>query len=173
MKLDYLIIGQVLTLVSYIVFWFSRFLKTKKDILLIDNLSRIIAIIGFVFLGTYDGIKNTVYVIFRNYLGKITIKKSHSVKLKVFVAMLLLLLLMYSFNFNGLATICIGICGILNLYGTIMTNEQGIRIYGMLGSIFYMFFMLFTGNVTGTVCEIICFAVMLISYIKYKSKKEI
>ena len=72
----FFIIGQFLTSISYGIFWISRFLKKKKDILLLDNISRIFAIIAFVFLGTYDGIKNTLYVILRNFLGQVTNTKN-------------------------------------------------------------------------------------------------
>ena len=84
--------------------------------------------------------------------------------------MLILLVFIYSFDFQGISTICIAICGILNLYGVIMCNEQGIRLLGMIGSSFYMGFMIFTGNIVGFICEIICFIVMFTSYMKYKNK---
>ena len=83
--------------------------------------------------------------------------------------MLILLVLIYSFDFHGVSTICIAICGILNLYGVIMCNEQGIRFFGIIGSIFYMGFMIFTGNIVGFLCEAICFFVMIASYMKYKN----
>lgn len=162
------ILGQILTLISYLIFWYSRFEKNKKNILLLDNISRIFAIVAFIFLGTYDGIKNTIYVILRNILGQITDKKEKYYKIISFLLMLSILVLMYIFNFNGISTICIAICGIANLYGTIMCNEQGIRIFGMIGSGFYTAFMLITGNIIGTICEVICFIVMLISYLKYR-----
>ena len=170
------ILGQILTLISYLIFWYSRFEKNKKNILLLDNISRIFAIVAFIFLGTYDGIKNTIYVILRNILGQITDKKEKHYKIISFLLMLSILVLMYIFNFNGISTICIAICGIANLYGTIMCNEQGIRIFGMIGSGFYTAFMLITGNIIGTICEVICFIVMLISYLKYRKlqvKKQI
>lgn len=164
------ILGQVFTLISYLIFWISRFLQNKNNILLWDNISRLFAIAAFLFLGTYDGIKNTLYVILRNTLGQITIKKKKNYKIITFFILLMLLILIYSFNFNGISTICVGICGVLNLYGTIMCNEQGLRIFGIIGSSFYAAFMFFTGNIVGTLCEIICFAVMLISYLKYRNK---
>lgn len=169
-------LGQLLIFISYLVFWISRFAKNKNNILILDNTSRIFAIIAFFFLGTYDGIKNTMYVILSNILGQITNLKSKKSKNVVFYIMLLLSILMYCFDFNGISTICISICGILNLYGVIICDEQGIRIFGMIGSFFYMSFMFFTANITGFICEIICFIVMLMSYIKYskiKSKKFI
>ena len=69
------LIGEILTLLSYIVFWLSRFKKNKNNILILDTISRIFAIFAFMFLGTYDGIKNTVYVILRNLMGQSTNKK--------------------------------------------------------------------------------------------------
>lgn len=160
------IIGQILTLLSYLVFWISRFEKTKKKMLLGDNISRIIAILAFLSLKTYDGLKNTIYVIFRNILGEKA--KEKQTKIIALVIMLLILVFMYTIDFNGISTICIGICGILNLYGTIMGDEQEIRIFGMIGSGFYTMFMLFTSNIMGVICEIICFVAMLVSYKKYK-----
>ena len=164
------IVGQILTFISYLVFWISRFIKNKHKILLWDNVSRVFAIISFIFLGTYDGIKNTLYVILRNALGQFTDKKEKKYKLSVLFIMLILLVFIYSFDFQGISTICIAICGILNLYGVIMCNEQGIRLLGMIGSSFYMGFMIFTGNIVGFICEIICFIVMFTSYMKYKNK---
>ena len=168
MILNFNILGQILTLISYLIFWISRFLKNKKNILFWDNISRIFAIISFYFLNTFDGIKNTLYVILRNVLGQITIKKEKKYKIVTFFVMLILLIIMYSINFKGVSTLCVAICGILNLYGVIMCNEQGIRLFGMLGSLFYTAFLFFTGNIIGIICEIICFVVMLVSYIKYK-----
>lgn len=94
-------VGEILTLISYLVYWKSRFIKSKNNILILDKISRIFAIIAFAFLGTYDGIKNTMYVILRNSLGKVTNKKSINTKIITFIAMLMLLIIIYSFNFNG------------------------------------------------------------------------
>ena len=127
---------------------------------------------AFLFLGTFDGIKNTLYVILRNILGDIVDKKNKKYKILTFLIMLCILLIMYSFNYNGISTICVAICGIFNLYGTIMCNEQGIRFFGMIGSFFYMLFLFLTLNYVGTICEIICFIVMLISFFKYRNNKQ-
>ena len=168
----FFIIGQILTLISYLIFWISRFFKKKKEILIGDNISRVFAIVAFLFLGTFDGIKNTLYVILRNILGDIGDKKNKKYKILTFLIMLCILLIMYSFNYNGISTICVAICGIFNLYGTIMCNEQGIRFFGMIGSFFYMLFLFLTLNYVGTICEIICFIVMLISFFKYRNNKQ-
>lgn len=143
-------VGEILTLISYLVYWKSRFIKSKNNILILDTISRVFAIIAFAFLGTYDGIKNTMYVILRNSLGQVTNKKSINTKIITFIAMLMLLIIIYSFNFNGISTICIAISGIL-------------------GASFYAAFMFSTGNIIGTICEIIGFFMVLLSYLKYRN----
>ena len=161
------IIGQALTLISYIVFWVSRYMESKKNILLYDNISRCFAILAFICLKTFDGIKNTLFVIVRNVVGNKISKQPRKTKLSVFIVMIICLCLLYITSFNNVATICVFICGILNLYGVIMCDEQGIRLYGLIGSGFYAMFLLFTGNYTGFVCELICAVIMYTSYRKY------
>ena len=170
--MNYIILGQVLTLISYLIFWISRFCKNKHKLLLWDNISRIAAIAAFFFLGTYDGIKNTLFVIVRNIMGQVTNKKSITTKLLTFIIMSLILIGMYYIGFNGITTILVGICGIFNLFGVIMCKEQGIRLFGLLGSSFYAAFLLLTNNITGFICEIICFFVILTSYLKYRDKSH-
>lgn len=165
-------VGEILTLISYLVYWISRFIKSKNNILILDTISRVFVIIAFAFLGTYDGIKNTMYVILRNSLGQVTNEKSKNTKIITFIAMLMLLIVIYSFNFKGISTICIAISGILNLFGVIMCKEQGMRIFGMLGSSFYAAFMFSTGNIVGTICEIIGFFMVLLSYLKYRNNNN-
>lgn len=162
------IIGQVLTLISYIVFWVSRYMESKKNILLYDNISRCFAILAFICLKTFDGIKNTLFVIVRNVVGNKISKQSKKTKLSIFIVMIICLCLLYITSFNNVATICVFICGVFNLYGVIMCDEQGIRLYGLIGSGFYAIFLLFTGNYTGFVCELICAVIMYTSYKKYK-----
>ena len=165
----FFVLGQILIFISYLIFWISLFRKHKSNILLWDNVSRFFAIVAFVCLGTYDGVKMTLFIILRNILGQITNKKRKRDKILTFIIMLILLILMYCFQFNNLSTICITICGILNLYGVIMSNEQGIRMFCMIGSAFYNAFLFLTGNIIGVICETICFVVMLCSYIKYRN----
>lgn len=172
MSSSWIIAGQILTFISYLFFWISRFIKRKHQILFWDNISRVIAILAFVFLGTYDGIKNTLFVILRNLLGQFTNKKKKQYKLITLFALFILLILIYGLDFHGLSTICIAICGLLNLFAVIMLNEQGMRLFGMIGSVFYMGFMFFSGNITGFICELIGFCVMTASFIKYGKKGD-
>lgn len=167
--MNFHIIGQILTLLSYIVFWVSRYMKSKNNMLLYDNISRGFAILAFLCLSTYDGVKNTLFVLVRNTIGQKIIDKSKKVKIIVYVVMSICLCILYISSINKLATICVFICGLFNLYGVIMCDEQGVRLYGFIGGCFYASFLFFTKNYTGFICELICLIVLVTSYLKYKS----
>ena len=168
-----MLLGQILTFLSYLIFWLSRFLKSKKGMLLCDNISRVFAILGFIFLGTIDGIKNTLFVVVRNCVSSRVVNESRIIKLRYFGIMLGVLFLMYILDFNGISTICVAVCGIFNLYGTVVCNEQGMRLCGLAGSGFYAIFLFTTKNYVGFICELICGIVLTTSFLVYKRKCDI
>ena len=166
------IMGQIMTLISYIIYWYSRFQKKKTNMLVIDTSSRFFAFMGFLVLKSYDGIKMTLFVVARNLICNALIKKDKKYKAIMFIILFFILIGLYAFSFNGIATICIAICGIINLIGVIFLKEQQMRIATMIGSTFYAVFLLLSSNYTGAICEIITFAVNLISFLKYNSTKS-
>lgn len=167
------IIGQLLTFISYAIFWISRFLNSKRKMLVLDNLSRIAAIISFICLGSVNGIMNTLFVMVRNYCGQKTESMDISVKRKTFLVLLIILIFMYTVTYGGISTIALFICAVFNLIGVILCDEQGIRLYGLGGSAFYAIFLLLIHNYTGFVCEIICAVILVSSYLMYKNKERL
>jgi hypothetical protein len=170
-----IIIGQFLTFLSYLIYWISRFYNKKKTLLIWDNTSRFVAIISFLALGTIDGIKNTIFVIFRNFMGIYLEKKPKKIKYIYFVILVIILTLLYSksllnLNLSNISSLCIYLSGIFNLIGAILCNTQGIRLFGIGGSLSYSLFMITTHNYTGFCCEFICLGVLITSYIKNKKK---
>ena len=161
------VLGQVLTFISYLIFWLSRFKKEKKNILLYDCFSRIFAILAFFFLKSYAGIKNTLYVIVENIIGRKIINKPKKYKIIVFLIMVIILLLLYIFELNRYDVLCLIICSLISLYGVLLLSPQGIRIAGIIASLFYILFLILIHNYIGVVCEIICIIITLCSFIKY------
>lgn len=161
------LLGQILTLISYLVFWASRFFKGKREILLCDNISRIIAIFAFLCLYSINGIENTIFAMVRNYCGQKTATSSVIIKRIAFFILLLIVVIMYVVTFQGISTLTLIICAILNLIGVILCNEQGMRLFGLAGSLFYMAFLYLTQNYIGAACELICAVVLISSYLYY------
>lgn len=166
-------IGQLLTLLSYIIFWVSRFFKSKNSILILDSASRIFTIASFLCLGSMNGIQNTLFVLVRNYCGQKVNSKSTNVKRVTFVVLLMALSIMYTIFFEGVSTVILYICAILNLIGVILCEEQGLRLFGLGGSLFYAIFLFMIGNTVGFICEVICAVVLISSYLIYRNKTNV
>lgn len=171
MTLNY--IGQLLTLLSYIIFWVSRFFNNKNKMLVLDNISRIAAIISFICLGSINGIQNTLFVLVRNYCGQKVNSKSNNVKRVTFVVLLMALSIMYTIFFEGVSTVILYICAILNLIGVVLCKEQGLRLFGLGGSLFYAIFLFIIENKVGFICEVICAIVLISSYLMYRNKTNV
>lgn len=167
------IVGQALICMRYIIFWVSCYMKTKKYMLVYDNISKFFVIAGFLCLGTYDGIKNTLFSFVRNIIGNKVTEKPKKSKLAIFIVMSIVLFLIYLTNISKISTICVFICGIFNLYGVVVCREQGIRICGLLGSGFYAMFLHLTGNYIGLICELVCAIVKFMSYCKYRKEADV
>ena len=163
------ILGNILTAISYIIFWTSRFCKNKKKILIVDNISRLITILSFLCLKNLNGIQNTFFVLIRNELG-------HRVKNKkkyiAFFIMLAILFFMYYLSFEFPSTIFIAVCGITNLIGVILCETKWLRIWGMIGSIPYILFQLSIKNYAGTICEFITLIIMLYTFFTIEIKRK-
>lgn len=167
------ILGQLLTAVSYIIYWVSRFFKAKKSMLIADNLSRLIAIIAFICLDSINAIQNTVFCIVRNYLGTKVINSKRRIKIIVLILLFSCAMTMYVLSFKGIETVFIAICSTINMFGVIMLKEQGMRLATLSGSGFYASYLFLTANYTGFICELITLIVSFISWLKYHNKKEV
>lgn len=166
------VIGNGVIGINYIVFWTSRFAKEKKNILILDSISKILTIIGFILLGKYNGIENAVFSGIRNAGAGAVIKKDIKVRAIVFILFFALMATVFLLDFQGIATLCVLITATLNALGAILLKPQGIRLMSVIGSAFYAGFQLFSHVYFGVVCELITFVVSLASYIKYSEKYE-
>lgn len=157
------LIGQILTFISYAIFWISRFGKNKKNILIIDNCSRVFTIMSFVCLGSLNGIQNTIFSGIRNFIGQ---KVTDKYRYKVYIVMVTILTCMYAISFNGFSTVLLYMCAFFNLIGVILLKEQGLRMCGMIGGIIYIGFQIAINNYVGAVCEFVGVVVTLVAYMK-------
>lgn len=165
-------LGQLLTLLSYTIFCVSRFFKNKDKMLIFDNISRVVTIISFICLGSFNGIQNTIFSFIRNYCGQKLINKTVNAKRVTFVISFMIMSIVYLVSFRGISTIVMFICAVFNLIGVILLDEQGMRLCGLVGSILYSMFLYLIGNNTGFICEIICALVLISSYLLYKNKSN-
>ena len=163
------IIGQILTAISYIVYYISRFKKDKKDMLLWDNISVFFTLLSFVFLKSYEGASGTLYSYVRNKVQSLVKGNKKNERIGFWV-LLIVLLVILGVHFNGLFTLFLFLTNLFNLVGVMFFNPQGIRLCGVIASVCYLSFQIILNNYVGIICEIITMVVTLLSFVIYLKK---
>lgn len=166
-----IIVGQIFTTISYLIYYISRFRKKKKDILIMDNISKFFTVLSFVFLKSYDGVSATVYTYIRNKVHNMVVGNKKRV-IYAFWLLLFALIIMLGIKFNGIGTVCVFITMIANLIGVMFLNSQGMRVCTMCGSIFYVIFQITIQNYAGAIGESLTFVVNGVSFSLYFKKGE-
>lgn len=164
-------ISQGFILIGYLIFFISRFRKTKKLILITDNISRGCFIIGYAFLHSINSIEHTVYGIIRNITGQALIKHKKIHKMIGFTIMLILLCAMYGLSFNGVATIMFILSGLINLYATVFAKAQGIKLGTAFAAICNIIAFLIIDSYVSIIGEVLCGIMGVISFVKEMKNK--
>lgn len=166
MKIEY--IGSVIVAIAYLIFFYSRFRKTKKQIIITDSVSRVTYITGYALMKSINSIEHITFGLVRNLVSQYLIDKSKKTKYIATSILLTILITMYALSFNGLSTIIFIVSALVNLYATMFTKAQGIRIGSMTASLLNALAFLVIGNYVSIIGELLCFLMSLISFIKEK-----
>jgi hypothetical protein len=162
------ILAQTIISIGYLIFFYSRFRKDKKSILLMDNLSRTCSIVGYIIFGSVNSLEHTLYGMLRNFLGSKLICKSRKMKILTYVVMLMILFVMYGVSFNGLSTIMFILSAIINLTTVIFLDEQKIRLGTLLAAVCNVTAFAMIGSYVSIVGEAACGVFGLCSYLKFR-----
>lgn len=165
MHIDFYV-AQSFILTGYIIFFISRFKKSKTTILITDNISRLCFIVGYIFLHSINSIEHTVYGIIRNFIGAFLTKKNKKSKYIYFVIMSVLLFIMYGTTFNGISTIMFTLSGLINLFAVLFAKEQGIRIGTVCAAVCNVTAFLIIGSYASIIGESLCCIISFISFVK-------
>lgn len=160
------IVSQLFICVGYVLFFISRFRKEKRNILVMDSVSRVCSIVGYACLGSLNGIEHMLYGVGRNIIGQKLNKSSTAVKVLGFLIMLSLLCTMYGLSYEGLSTIMFVISGSVNLFAVMFCNEQGIRVATLLAALLNIQAFSLLGSYASIVGESLCGGIGVLSYLK-------
>lgn len=159
-------LSQLFIIIGYVIFFISRFRKDKKNILVTDNISRVLFIIGYSLLHSINSVEHTIYGIIRNIVGWKFVKKSRSVKIIGFIIMTILLCIMYGITFHGFSTIMFIISGLINSFAVIFLKGQGIRMGTTLAAICNIIAFIIVESYASILGEALCGIIGLMSFRK-------
>lgn len=167
-----IITGYILTILNYICYCSSRFLKSKKNILLLDLAAKIFTIFALYCFGSLTG----SYIMLISFLLLIAanIKERQNnlnkwISIAGFVMFILLYVIALIFTYQGLSSILIFTTSIITLVCVWWLNPQNMRLIGVFNSFLYLGYQISIQNWAGLL-EITVIISNILSFIKYKKK---
>ncbi len=167
-----IISGIIFTILNYICFCISRFLKAKKYIVALDIIARIFTIIGLYCFNSLTGSYNTVISLVMVIV--LTIKEFHCPDKKMiwlYIIFQLLYIFILGLTFVGISSVLAFISFSIALFHTWFMPPQMMRIIGGLNSTIYLIYQISIQNWAGLL-EIIAMLSCFISYFKYNQEKK-
>lgn len=143
------IVSDVIMVCSYLIFWKSRMLTSKKDALMMDTAFWFINIFAYLLTGAYDNMINSIFNIYRNHTGEkmrgqITELKMRSFLILSVVCMVLLTFGCFLVDRDLRIGVVMIITGIINLFGVVAaTGMKGILKCNIAGTLLHIGLLLF------------------------------
>lgn len=167
-----IILGSVFTVVNYICFCVSRFLKEKKYMILLDMLAKIFTMIGLLCFHSLTGVYNMILSLLA--LICLHIRERYYTDNKMtwlFIVFQAALCGIFCYTYIGMSSILVFITSSVTLFHTWFLKPQGMRLMGGLNCIPYMIYLLTIGNWVGF-AEIIVMISNFTAFLKYKKQEE-
>lgn len=164
-----LVLGNILSFISYFIYWLGPLCKEKKNFLIFTTIGYFIGSISFLLLNSFAGIGNQFFAIGRNLICLKLKDSSMKIKMLFYIILLIVFISMIWLTWNGISSIFVFLCGMINLFANMFLPLQKIRITSSVASIMYIGYQFFIQNYLGTMCEFITFGILIGSYIKYKN----
>ena len=167
------VLGYIFTILSYLIFFISRFCKEKKNLLFLDILSKILIMISLFFLHSTTGMFTMGLLIIILILAKIKETCNFNKYLSIFLFTLFCIIYLVNMilTFEGISSILVTIVAYIVLISIWWCNPQQIRILGLFDCIFYFCYQISIKNWAGML-EILSIISNILSFIKYKKTKE-
>lgn len=167
-----IILGYILTVLNYICYCTSRFLKGKRQMLIFDLLAKILTVIALACFGSLTGSVNMIIsflsLIILNIYGKNEESKSRKYTYIIIQAAYIISTI---FTYNGISSILILVTSSLSLLSNFWLTPQKMRLVGFFASWLYLIYQMSIKNYAG-ILELLVIASNLIAYLKYRKIEQ-
>ena len=166
-----ILLGYFFTVINYICYCISRFVKTKQMMLFLDLIAKIFTILGLYCLGSLSGAYSFIITFFLLIVANIKEKynKRWGSAFLLFQALYIVVVLFMAFE--GVSSVLIFINASINLLCIWWLSPQKMRFLGGINSIFYLAYQICIKNWAGLI-EIAVIYCNFAAYIKYKKTTQ-
>lgn len=160
-----------LTVVNYIFYCLSRYMKQKKYMLLLDIGAKVTTTISLLLLGSKTGMFNMLFamalLIFNYcYETKECITKKYNII--VFGIAILVYCSILTFTYEGITSILVFTTSIISLTSNQFFTPQKMRVTGVFNSIIYLMYQISLKNWVGLL-EVLVIISNATSWFKYRA----
>jgi len=164
-----IMLGYIFTAANYLFYCISRFVRDKKDMLLLDLLAKILTILGLYCLGSLSGAYSFMVVFFVLILANI--KERVNQKWTVFfVIFQVLYLLILIYAYQGISSILVFTTSSISLFSTWWLFPQKMRLIGGCNSCLFFIYQVSIKNWAGLL-ELLVMYSNFAAYLKYRVSK--
>lgn len=163
-------LGYLFTVINYVCYCLSRFVKTKQMMLLLDLVAKIFTIAGLYCLGSLSGAYLFVITFFLLIVANIKEKAGARWTLG-FVLFFGLYCLALHTTFDGLPSLLVFTSSVVNLWCIWWLPPQKMRFIGGLNCIVYLSYQISIKNWAGLI-ELAVIYSNFAAYLKYRNKAK-
>ncbi len=166
-----ILFGYFFTVINYICYCISRFVKTKQMMLFLDLVAKIFTIAGLYCLGSLSGAYSFIITFFLLIVANIKEKYNQRWMPVYLLFQALYIVVVLFMAFEGVSSILVFINASLNLLCVWWLSPQKMRFLGGINSIFYLAYQICIKNWAGLI-EIAVIYCNFAAYIKYKKTTQ-
>ena len=167
-----ILFGYFFTVINYICYCISRFVKTKQMMLFLDLVAKIFTILGLYCLGSLSGAYSFIITFFLLIVANIKEKYNQRWMPVYLLFQALYIVVVLFMAFEGVSSILVFINASLNLLCVWWLSPQKMRFLGGINSIFYLAYQICIKNWAGLI-EIAVIYCNFAAYIKYKKTTQL
>lgn len=178
LTLEY-ILSQVFIIISYLLLMLSYQAKSRKNILVLSNISMVANGISYVFLQAYTGLAMCFVALFRNIIFMVDEKrngKSEEISKKdiIILAVLYLISLVSTvFTYDGFLSLLSVFATMLYTYSVWQKKTTIYKILGLPIGILWIAYNIYIMSIFGIILETILTISAIYGYFKEKKNKQI
>lgn len=164
-----IILGYILTVLSYICYCFGRFMKQKTTMLFLELIAKIFTVFSLYCFSSLSGV--CIYLLAFVMLVVANIKERlHKKWFFVYLIFQSLYLSVLYFTYVGISSVLVVMTGTIKLYSVWFLPPQGMRLSASVNSLLHLYYQMTIKNWAGLL-EILPLFSNLLSYKKYKKTK--
>ena len=169
--MEMIYLGYLFTVINYIFYCISRFMRKKETILAMDLLAKLFTVVGLYGLGSITGVGNMLLIFVMNIVCYMKEKKKWKLTAIYWVFEMMLVFILWE-TYAGISSILVFSCSSITLLANWWLNPQHMRISAICGCVLYLAYQISIKNWAGLL-ELLALGSNFASWLKYRKQDRL